>query len=211
MNKTNLFLQPLIAERPFLPYTSSALSADCISYLLNEIVINKRKCILEIGTGISTIMMSRLLEQNELPCIIMSVDNDKEWQDYIFSQCSRRENLGMVHAGLDEEFYADGKKYFWYDMAKIKERIRNFKFDLVFVDGPAAYLPGTHFCRQSAFPFLCKYLADDFCIMLDDCGRGAENKILAEWSELIGLPSEKFNDRLGVIRKGKYYNAEPYH
>src|SRR5690606_38250097 len=54
-----IVLQPLLVGHPVLPLTGSALRPHCLTHLINDILINRRRRILEFGTGLSTILLAR--------------------------------------------------------------------------------------------------------------------------------------------------------
>src|SRR5690606_36365313 len=58
------FLNTLMNGYPYLPFSGSSLRPFCLNHILNDIVINNRKHIIEFGSGISTILIGRLIKKN---------------------------------------------------------------------------------------------------------------------------------------------------
>lgn len=61
----------------YLPWTGSALRPSAVSMLFNEMIIHQKLRVLEIGCGISTILLSRFLA--ERGGSIVSMENNEEW------------------------------------------------------------------------------------------------------------------------------------
>lgn len=172
-------LQPLLLGYPFLPFNSTAIRPVVLSYLLNEILINNRKSIIEFGAGISTIVMARLLKKNNLKAKIISVEHDPEWvavlRDLLHHE-SLSDYVELIIAPL-REIDTDLGSVLWYDKAVLNSKLDNFKFDLLIVDGPPAHSSGSKFSRYPAFTAMKKLMEDDCCIVLDDVNREGEEKI----------------------------------
>ena len=75
----------------------------------------------------------------------------------------------------------------------ISEKIKESEFDMVFVDGPAAWEEGKSMIRLPALPFISKYLCDDFSIFLDDAYREGEKRISEIWENILDLRSERIS------------------
>jgi predicted O-methyltransferase YrrM len=71
--------------------------------MLNDIVINDRKSIIEFGSGLSTIMIGRLIKKNGLDTRVLPVEHDEEWMKAL-AGILKNENTGdavtLLHARL---------------------------------------------------------------------------------------------------------------
>lgn len=82
-------LPPFPKDR-FLPWTRSALKPSTVLLLLQEIELHQHECILELGSGISTLYISLILQGTGRRLI--SIDNDADWQGIVRKQA---ESLGL--------------------------------------------------------------------------------------------------------------------
>ncbi len=206
-----LTLQPLLANKPYLPFTNTSLKPCAMAHILNDIIINERQNILELGSGLSTILMARFAEKSRWEIKITSVDHDAQWITKVRNMLYREGLPAMVnfiHAPLTTKKRYALQDYMWYDEETLGSAIDKIKegFDLVIVDGPPAYNKDIEYSRMFAFPFLQKYLATSYAVMIDDVNRQGESAALAEWSKLLG-PCKKYHDQLGVITKGNSYDV----
>lgn len=212
-----LALQPLLNGKPYLPFTNTSLKQCAMAHLLNDIVINERKNILELGSGLSTIMMARLIDSNKLRTSITSVDHNADWILKV-KEMLRHEGLGdkvkFIHAPLETKKRYALRDYLWYDenilsaefMKPFADTQIRIRFDLVLVDGPPAYNEDIMYSRAFAFPFLRDHLKQSFTVMLDDVNRLGEKHALKQWEEILG-PSKIYHNQLGVITNGSSYDV----
>lgn len=207
-------LQPLLTNLPYLPFNGGALRPFCMAYILNEIIINQRKEILEFGSGLSTIIIARLIKKNELSTKLISIEHNKKWakilQDYLAN-----ENLlpfvKIVISDLKETKTPLGLVN-WYDYDKISSEITERKFDCMIIDGPPANEESIQYSR---FPSLLKFqanLADDFCMMLDDSNRKGEQELIKYYREHNKTIHYKLvSGTLAVFRTTNDFNPIPIH
>src|SRR5690554_6024531 len=98
-------LQPLMIGYPYLPYNGGALRPFNISFLLNDIIINDRKIVVEFGSGISTILISRLIKRNNLNCQLISIESNLDWKEQltrILKDEDIHNNTTIINAPLKE-------------------------------------------------------------------------------------------------------------
>lgn len=69
-------LSPLIAGYPYLPSTYASVDFQSLPVLMNDIIINQRKSIIEFEGGISTFLIGRLIKLNKIEAKLYSVEND---------------------------------------------------------------------------------------------------------------------------------------
>ena len=69
-------LSPLINNWTYLPITNYSAGPIFYTHICNDIIINQRKYIVELGSGVSTILLARLIRKNRLNTRIISVDHD---------------------------------------------------------------------------------------------------------------------------------------
>jgi predicted O-methyltransferase YrrM len=196
------YLQPLINS--YLPFTNSSLRPYNIACILNDIIINQRNVILEFGSGISTILIGRLIKQHELNAEITSVEHDKGWMDVI-QKTIKKENLNgvikLVYAPLRPNKQSNNE---WYDEVNLKE-ITTKCYDMVVIDGPPAWEKYKEEARFPALPFIINHLNENSVLYLDDANREGEQKIIRQWEENYNI---KFNfmGTLAYFNKGRFFN-----
>lgn len=189
-------ISKLFPESNFIPFTGWTISPSVILHILNDIVINKRRNIIEFGSGASTLYIARLIQTLKLDAKFYSVESSDEWLQKMKGQLALynlEDVVTLVYAPLKEapkEFCLNEQKL-WYDTEKIKSGITDIaEFDLVIVDGP--FGGSTPYARYSAIPFLKSRLSSDFAVFLDDAKRADEAKISTQWTEILRLDPKKF-------------------
>ncbi|MEN3615698.1 class I SAM-dependent methyltransferase [Plantactinospora sp. ZYX-F-223] len=183
-------LAPLSSS--YLPWNMAAMRPSGVVAVLNEIIINRRRCIVELGAGISSIYIGRLLRQRGGH--IWTVEHDEQWADALdreFANESLEDVVTVVRAPLvpttstwpDEE---NG----WYESEAIRRTITDRKIDLLVIDGPPANDVARQHSRYPAIPFFSPLLADDYTIVLDDVNRPGEQEIIKRWERDLGISFE---------------------
>jgi hypothetical protein len=169
-------LAPLVEE--YVPWTASAMRPGGIRLCINEILIHDRRNVIELGGGISTILLARILAAGGGK--LVSVDHDLKWQQITQNKCGKAANVvSFVHAPL-KPIQCEGAIYHWYDVEAIRSNLPQQKADMLIVDGPVSS-PG-HLSRYPALPMMRDLLADDAVVVLDDIGRKDEKRIIEKWA-----------------------------
>lgn len=198
------FLSPLLVGWTYLPITDWAAGPEYYVHICNDIIINKKKSIVEMGSGISTIIIARLIKRNNLQARIVSIDHDAEWQN-IVAQCLEadgvRDFVDFVCSPLEQK---DDSSWYNTDCISLSE---NFIADTVIVDGPIGNVP---MARYGAVPFMRKYLSSDcFTIYLHDTDREDEQKIVHLWGEILPNAKIEYRSRYAVFQSGVPYCFSP--
>ena len=210
--KVTELLNKMTGSENYIPFTSMSLRPYALAFLLNEMLINQRKSVIEFGAGISTIMMARLAKKNKLPAKIISVEENQDWVNVV-------KNI-LVDEGIDgyvEIIYAPvvrrnfkGIENHWYEDKKLKEILKNSApFDLVMIDGPTAFNEKLALSRYYAMPFLFESLANEHVIFLDDVNRNGEKMAMTHWGKDYGKKFSVYAGTLGVCYVGNHYESNP--
>ncbi|WP_276483907.1 class I SAM-dependent methyltransferase [Paraflavitalea pollutisoli] len=204
-------LQPLLQDYPFLPITGASLRPYCLVHILNDIIVNRRKSIIEFGSGVSTILIGRLLKKNRLEARLISVEHNEEWCGVLQEQLTR-EGLGdraeVIHAPLtDSVLGLDGNE--WYDRDLLSRRLDDRRFDMVIVDGPPAWQQGREKARYPALPFILDRLLPHYSLYLDDANRSGEQSIIELWKNEYGIRFINAGNTLAYTRIGEVFFTEP--
>ncbi|MEL4455026.1 class I SAM-dependent methyltransferase [Lutimonas vermicola] len=193
----------------FFPKSSYSLSPTTLLHVINEIIINDRSQILEIGSGISTLYLAKVIKDNNLDSTLLSLDEDEKWQQVIKENLKKIECEHLVTfktASLKEGNYG-----YWYDDKIVSEFLcrKNYQFDLVLVDAPSTTVDKT--ARDGAIPFLTNnnLLSEEYVIFLDDTFREKEYKISLSWQER--LQCKLFNYTVySILVKGDGFITQPF-
>ena len=191
----------------YLPITEYSLRPYTIVHILNEILINNRKTIVEFGSGISTIAISYLIKQKGLNVKLLSFDHDDKWQEAINYKYIK-ENSGeieMVHAPLSTTTNGINEGQRWYDEGIIHNKLKNQKIDMIIIDGPLGGL--NKFARYPAISIVKKYLDKNGLVVVDDITRPDEKRIVEDLISEGFLSNWSF--RHCMLTKLISYNTNP--
>lgn len=165
-------------RHPLPPMRGWAISPDFGVLLISEILKKKPRLVLELGSGVSTLLTAYCLEKAGRGRVI-SFDHDEK---YCVQSRERIREHGLddiaeiVHVPL-REVQLNQQSWDWYDTARVDPGV---KIDLLVVDGPPGQIQDLS--RYPALPLLREYLSDDAVILLDDAGRPDEKIILDMWT-----------------------------
>lgn len=197
----------------YLPWSGASVRPTALVYILNEIMVNERKTIVECGAGISTIYIACLLKQmKQTDRRLFTIDHDANWLSVVRSQLDEHDlltHVTLIHAPLKYCEECQDESQLWYDTDAIRKEIGESKIDLLFVDGPPANKPGIEQARYPAVPFFKKNLSDSVAILLDDATRKGERKIAKKWSNELDRPFEKsvLSGNMYICKRGVAYNV----
>lgn len=204
-------MRPLF-DGPYLPFTNAALRPLCLAYMLNDIVVNCRKTILEFGSGISTIVMSRLIKMNNTGARIVSVEHDRRWADVVQTSIQNEaleDIVSILHAPLGHCPLAVGSNL-WYQLDADAGVLENAFFDMVVVDGPPAYEISKEMSRYPALPFIYDKLSDKCSVFLDDVYRWGEKAIISRWEQEYGIHFNLIGDSFAYTLRGENFNLNVF-
>jgi tRNA A58 N-methylase Trm61 len=197
------------------PWTGSALRPAAVRLILNEILINNRKTVVELGCGVSTLYLARQLSR--VGGKLFSFDDNAGWVEIVrgfLDEMKIPPNVcRLVPAPLTETTLSlvGGTGNRWYDTDSIERSLSGETFDMVIVDGPEAWQKHAGFSRYPALPYLHRYLKDDFVVFLDDITRKGERKILKRWASDFSLDTSIYPEYgVGVLRRstGPVFNIK---
>ena len=88
---------------PYLPWSAGTMRPAGLVTVCNDIVLNDRRRVVELGSGISTVLLARLLTQRALPggVLMAVVEHDDFWAQWVGEQLvglqpERRAGLAQV-------------------------------------------------------------------------------------------------------------------
>lgn len=196
-------LAPLSSK--FLPWSQAAMRPSGLLAVLNDVVINRRRSIVECGGGVSTFYISRLLRERGEGGHLFSIENDQDWAS-LLQQSLDKEGLSewatVVFAPLAPTSHGWNGSGAWYSEEKLACISDKGKIDLLIVDGPPAYSTELRYARYPAVPFFKSSLAEDYTVVLDDINRRGEQEIAERWGQELKVKfSLRFID--GTIAIGR--------
>ena len=202
----------LFKESHFIPFSAWAISPSTILHVLNDIVINKRKGILEFGAGASTFYIAKCIKTLKLDTKFYSIESDKVWAEELNRQLAILDIddfVKIIYAPIVEVPQQLGfrDQRTWYDIDIIESKIKDEKFDVILVDGPVG--AGTPYARYTAIPFLQEKLMPQYSIFLDDVNRHHEQEIVLEWKKMIKC-SVTYRERYAVLSNSSNFEVHPF-
>lgn len=193
----------------YLPWTSSALAPSALTQVLNDITINKRKHVIELGAGISTIYLGICVKSSGGH--LNTLEHDASWAQIIEDLVAANglNHCVSIHYAPLEKVVVDDVDYDWCSTRVLEEVAKANSVDLLLVDGPPAYQKGKELARYPALPILYPYLSDSCSIFLDDIGRPGEREIVMRWSDFSGIKFSLHELRGGIARgcRGASFNT----
>ncbi len=173
----NLF-EMLEIEAAIPPMRHWAVSPDALVLLVQELIDQRPKLVVECGSGVSTLFLALAARQHGIDTRIVALDHEAEYADKTTRLLARHgvSDLAEVrHAPLVDVPGADGVQR-WYDPAALVDLDG---IGLLFVDGPPA--PTAPLARFPALPQTWDRLAPRVSIVLDDMVRLAERNTVELW------------------------------
>ena len=194
-------MQSLYATFNFnVPMSTSrkmAASPDFLKLVVETILTNRPKLVLELGSGVSSVLASKSLEKNGEGKLI-SIDHDDKYADFTRERLDL-ENLSDIATIITSELITqtiNKQNYMWYESTFLNEI--NQKIDLLIIDGPPRIINKN--ARYPAIPLLKDHFSDNIIILVDDGKRKDDMKSVQKWiEELNYLNSEFINTEKGTF------------
>lgn len=169
-----------------------ALTPDAAVVLAREIALNKPRIIVELGSGVSTVLIGRMLKQAG-EGKLFSLDHDPNWAEETrrhIQASALQDHVVVLDAPLASQSFGD-KVFNWYE---IPEQLRQAgNIDLIVVDGPPQSLDPSGMPRYPALPAFLKQLSPQGMIYIDDANRPQEQAMIAKWlNEFPGFESRMY-------------------
>ncbi len=154
-----------------------AAKPELLSLVQTQIAIKKPKLILELGSGVSTIVCGYACKKNGLGKVI-SLDHDNEYRKKTDSllQLHEVDEFAETKAAPLENKEIGGKNFLWYNLSNLDP---NLKFDMLIVDGPPQSV--NKMARYPAVELIYERLNPGAVIILDDANREDEQKSFRKW------------------------------
>jgi hypothetical protein len=176
----------------YVPWGPFAMRPSALVTVLDEILVARRRRIVELGGGVSTLYIGRLLRR--AGGHLHTLEHDKDWVGLLEQQLDA-EGLGdvvtVVHAPLARTWYGWTPDSPWYAEDEARRATEGGPVDLLVVDGPPAWRADLRHARYPALPFFAESLAPFATVVLDDIHRRGEHDVVRRWEQELGLRFER--------------------
>jgi predicted O-methyltransferase YrrM len=186
-------------NHPLPPSRSWAVSPDLIVEILNQIRDNQPKLIVELGSGLSTVWIARMLEREGCGKLV-SIDHDAKFAQKTSEQLAIHKlgaHVDLRVGALEKQAWGDETQN-WYPKSLL-DGIE--KIDLLLVDGPPKNDSGTY--RWPAMWELESRMNSRAVIILDDVIRQEEADLAKAWAEFgkYKLEIKNLEKRAGILSR----------
>lgn len=191
-----------------LPTTSMSLQSFTVNWVVNEILINKPKFIVELGAGTSTQILAQLFtlapqEGREM----ISIEENEEWVNYVSQKIKEDGNYDQLEVRhVDRK---NGPGGYWYNEELLDQILAGRQIDLLIVDGPSVLSAQQKADRARCFHYFKDKMSANSILFIDDANRKPEYTVLQEWAKYANVPPIAHNGYVGVIRNGKGFISKP--
>ncbi len=170
---------------------------DLAKTIVHECMMNKPGLVVELGSGISTLITAYVLEQHgEVGAQVISLDHNEEYTQKtknLIKSNKLESNAQVIYSPLEPRQIGD-KIYNWYSLERLTTKIN---IDLLIVDGPP--VKTNQLARYPALPSLISRLSKDCVIILDDAARKSEQQTVSQWMhEFPGFKHEYIGNKKGL-------------
>lgn len=172
-------IQTLLPLRlPLRPMTGWAATPELAVTVLRQIIFNKPQTIVELGSGITTLINGYGLEKYNPKGKLISLDHDKDYAEITRKELNQHGLNSYIdlHVAPLIDMDLDGEQFRWYDLSDFPE---DTKIDILIVDGPP--LSTVKFARYPALPLLADHLSENCRIIIHDTNREEEAGIVKRW------------------------------
>lgn len=190
-------IQKLLSFRAPLPAMNGwAATPELSVTVLKEIIRNKPNIIVELGSGVTTLINAYGLEKYNPKGRVISIDHDAEYANITkneFELHGLQKVVDLRVAPL-KTVNVNNSSHVWYDSAVLKFEQ---KIDLLIVDGPP--VKTEKYARYPALPLLNQYLSESCTIIIHDTKRSQESTIIKKWiQEFPSFREEKLRTDKGI-------------
>lgn len=176
-------LKRIFPNLSFFPPTRGwAGSPDFLLKLVELVVAESPKYVVELGSGVSSVVLGAALKKFSKGKVD-SFDHEKEFttKSNRFLEVNNLSDIVTVNLSPLMNHNFDGKEWQWYDESKINKVEDGI--DLLVVDGPPRLLQEKS--RFLALPRLFDKLSANSTIVLDDANRENEKQVVEDWLKFL--------------------------
>nr|AUN37658.1 hypothetical protein [uncultured bacterium] len=169
----------LTLNAPLPPMRGYAISPDFGALLLEQLRLRQPHCVVELGSGVSTLISGYTLLKQGAGRVI-SIDQSAEFSATVAQNLRQHqiESAVTLRTAPLKPVEISGHSWDWYDPAAFADLDA---IDFLVIDGPAQYLNPTPQVRYPALPMLYSKLTPGAIILLDDADRADEQQVVERW------------------------------
>jgi hypothetical protein len=159
-----------------------ALTADAAAVLAREVSIRLPRIVVELGSGVSTVLVGRLLQQRGSGRIY-SIEHDVAWAAEtrrLVSAAGLDSFVAVLDAPLIDHHIGE-ERFNWYALPDVVRQLD--AVDLLIVDGPPQRTDPDGLPRYPALPLFADKLSQNAAVFVDDASRPAETETVQLWLE----------------------------
>ncbi len=166
-----------------------AASPDYLLVVLRELLkLIKSKAsltVLEVGSGVSTVVVASALRKFSPSSRLFSLEHDYDY--YLRTkeelQLNGLDNVNLIYAPL-VSYQIGGKEWWWYETIELFKKLDD-TIDLIVVDGPPEVTQ--EIARYPVVPVMKDKLSEDFVLILDDFNRQGEKRAAYLWKRELKI------------------------
>lgn len=183
------FRQPLPIMQSWM------ITADYAHALLQLILSKKDGDVLDVGSGISTLIAGYGVEKRGNGKVI-SIEHEEQYFKHTQAlvKLHNLENFVEVYYCPIVKHEIKGESWLWYDISKVTS-FSNVQ--VISVDGPPGKLQ--KLSRYPVLPLLHSRLPKNIAVLLDDGARDDEQQTAERWKQEFGLTVEYTNSIKGLF------------
>lgn len=158
-----------------------ALTGDSAALLAREVLVRNPQTILELGSGVSTLILGQILKRNGRGRLL-SVDHDHMWANQTRKHIEflgLQDYVSVIVAPL-KSLPIGNQSYEWYDIPE-SSLDELGPIDILLVDGPPQSSDNPQEARYPAHPFLRERLSRNAMVFVDDAKRTTESNMVKRW------------------------------
>lgn len=184
-------------EVPYPPFGGWAIAGDCAQRLVTLILGERPKWIIEVGSGLSTLLAAQALDLLGGDGHLFALEHEEDWivqSAALLNEHALSHRVDILHAPL-VEIEINDEPFVWYDLRNVSlpEDV-----GIIFIDGPPKSTGEN--ARYPAMPLLLNHLSATGVVLMDDASRTDERAAVRRWTEEIpGLEVTFHPDAKGTV------------
>jgi hypothetical protein len=187
--------------------TSFSINYSTILHMLNDIIVYKPLNILEFGSGLSTIVLSKAISDLNLNTIIHTIDSDIDWLNNVNEFIEDKSKVNFHFCPISESNSSVYQKYYNINENLYLNSIQSF--DMYIIDGPWSRI-----CKNIRYGAVDYILSknnniENMIIYVDDINRKDELYIYESLKKSIHLDGCKYF-KYGRISKMNKVETKPF-
>jgi predicted O-methyltransferase YrrM len=190
-----LYTYRSLSPRFSLPKTRGwAASPDFLNILIETILIQRPRTVVELGAGTSTVVIAYALEKNQ-EGKLYSIDHYEEYLDLLKKVITRHglcDRVALIHAPFTKTLI-NGNSWTYYASESLNVP---GDIDMLVIDGPPSSVQSN--ARYPAIPLLFNRLSPGAMILVDDYKRPDDRKTVQLWLKeypKLSLVEESFTEK----------------